>query len=365
MTHSRVVLSAVGDIMLGDSPPVTGWGFLSRQAGHDAVRRLEQLDAHFDCSDVVFGNLETVLASESCGEHPLQSRQMRGSPELAYGLAEAGFTVLNVANNHAMQHGQPAFLNTVQLLRSVGIEVCGLRGKSPWSSTPARVDRGGLRFGFLGYCLRPRQYGSSPPLYAVGEEASMCADIRRLVQEVEHVVISVHWGEEFVTEPSEVEVSLARTLLGAGATLILGHHPHVLRPVESGDGRLIAYSLGNYISDMIWQDRLRESMILDCGIGVDGVVSVRARAFRIREDFYPTRGEWNFNHIPIRGLSEVSGLSDASYRRAAKQELKSFRTALYRHALANLWRYPPEILIKLVRTTLGNKVRGFLTDDES
>ena len=75
------------------------------------------------------------------------------------------------------------------------------------------------------------------------------------------VVVSLHWGEEFVDQPSMQEVELGHAVIDAGATAVLGHHRHVVRPVERYRHGVIAYSLGNLIGDMVWYTAFRRGAI--------------------------------------------------------------------------------------------------------
>lgn len=354
--ESGPVLAAVGDLMLGDSATTVGWGFMSRYAPGDDASGWSRMASTFEAYDIVFGNLETVLASESRHTTRWRADQMRGSPSFALALAHAGFDVLSLANNHAMQHGPEAFRETVRVLEEVGIRACGLRGEDPWTSEPVELECHGIRIGFLGYSLRPRQY-SDAPLYAEGERDEILADVRRLAQAVDHVVVSLHWGEEFVADPSEEEVSLAADLIRAGCRVLVGHHPHVLRPVERVDGGVVAYSLGNFVSNMTWQEGLRRSAVLVTRLGSHGADFVDLLPFRIGEDFFPRScGGCHTDHLVRKDLGV--GLPSEAYMEEAQRELASHRIALYGNALKNLWRYPPEVLREFAVAVLGNKLRA-------
>jgi len=230
MNAGVIRVAAVGDLQLGDSPTSVGFGFGSRFADSDLTSVLDGIRPALR-ADVVFGNLEVPLSPRSSATSSLSSRQMRGDPRFAPMLRAAGFTVLNVANNHAVQHGVDAFHDSVAALRAAGIAPCGLRGAAPWASAPAILVANSVRVGILAYCLRPRQYGDAEPPYAEGSPDEIGADVRRVSADVDCVLVSLHWGEEFVPVPSVEEASFARSLIDAGATLILGHHPHVARPV--------------------------------------------------------------------------------------------------------------------------------------
>jgi gamma-polyglutamate biosynthesis protein CapA len=279
---------------------------------------------------------------------------MRGPTHFAECLRRIGFNVLNVANNHAMQHGLVAFTETVEHAQRAGIAVCGLRGTQPWTCQPTTFTANGIRLGILGYCLRPRQYGDDNPPFAEGTPEQIIADVRLLKTEVDHVIVSLHWGEEFVSHPSDSEAAFARSLVDQGATMVVGHHPHVLRPIEQYHSGVIAYSLGNCVSDMIWQSGLRKGALLLCDLSSNKVESAQYVRTFVNRGYSPnpTGGV-----LPVpRGFANA--LADEGYKREVKRKLNAQRLAAYRYALVNLWRYPPRMLAQLVGQTLSNKLRA-------
>lgn len=355
---SPVSIAAVGDLQLGDSAICVGYGLHSRYPDADGARRLFGETAEWlDGADIVFGNLECVLAARGAGDSALARDQMRGAPAYAEVLREQGFTVLNVANNHAMQHGELAFQASVARLREAGIVPIGLKGEGPWSSAPHRLTaRDGTRVGIVGWSRRPRQYGHGPVPYAQADDATIRADVARLAAEVDHVVVSLHWGEEFVTQPSEGEVAFARSLVDAGARLILGHHPHVARPVERHGDALIVYSLGNYVADMVWYDVLRHGLLLRCRLDDAGATLEEGWATFIGDDFVPRRAA-RPGVTPVTG---IAGLPPDEYDAAVRATVREQQLASYRFAAANVARYRPSVLGHMVWATLRNKVSGAL-----
>ena len=180
-------------------------------------------------AELLFGNLECTHSSLGMRRSNYHSVQMRGEPRILDALPKAGFKVVNVANNHSLQHGVDTFSDTVAMLERSGLECCGVAAdRQATRSKPVIVQQNGLTIGFLGYSLRPRQYFDHLPLYAEGHPESMVLDVADLRSMTDVVIVSLHWGEEFIQEPAPHEIRLARQLVDAGATLIIGHHPHVL-----------------------------------------------------------------------------------------------------------------------------------------
>jgi poly-gamma-glutamate synthesis protein (capsule biosynthesis protein) len=350
MTTAPIQIVAVGDIMLGDSSICVGWGFNSRWTG---ARAFEAMRAAISVlqGDLVIGNLESPLAVRGQGSTRWQRDQMRALPAVAQSLRDLGFDMISVANNHAVQHGLDGFEQTVQALEGAGLLVLGLRGTAPWCSKPVVVDCRGVRIGVLAYCWRPRQYDDAAPPFAEGSLDSAIADVRRLCLECPMVVVSLHWGDEFLGQPSVEQVEHAARLVGAGALVVVGHHPHVIRPVQRIGRGLVAYSLGNFASDMTWLPESRSGAVLHCRVDTDGVDSFSTTMVYTEDDYRLSIDD----DAEMPDLSQL-GLDARSYEAGVRSALGRQRGLAYRHALLNAHRYKVSVLGELIMRTLRNKV---------
>ena len=357
-----VRLLAVGDLQLGDSATCVGFGFRSRVSPQRVVGALSEFRSAVGPADIQFANLETPLSDFDFHANRRRSRQLRGTPDLAHPLRSAGFTVLNVANNHSLEHGTDAFLDSVEHVEAQGISVCGQRGSEGWSSRPVVLNVNDLRIGVLGYSLRPSGDRADRP-HAESTEAEILEDVARLSGEVDDVIVSLHWGEEFVLVPCEDEVAFAHRIVDAGATLILGHHPHVARPVERYGDSIIAYSLGNFAADMVWHDPLRHGLVLDCEFGAGRVDDVRVYRTRIDDAFLPRVDV--ASTLDPSASSDLGSLPRDEYVRQARETVRAQRRDLYRYTLRNAWRFDPSVLVDLATSTVRGKFAGlFGTRDE-
>jgi hypothetical protein len=235
-----VSFAAVGDTMLGNAPelPANPGSYLDRVRG--------QLSG-----DVVFGNLEGTLTdisdSPKCdGAAPGECYAFRTPASYARYLAADGFTVMNDANNHSLDYGEAGLEETVAALRRAGIAQDGLPGEI------TVLKAGGEKVAFLGFA--PYDYTAS--LLDLPAARML---IRRAARRAQIVVVAIHAGAEgveaqHVTGAEETYLgedrgnpeAFARMAVRAGADLVLGSGPHVLRGMEIYRGRLIAYSLGNF-----------------------------------------------------------------------------------------------------------------------
>src|SRR5438128_2162459 len=110
----------------------------------------------------------------------------------------------------------------------------------------------------VGFGFRSRYAGGIQAAYNEFSEAAL-ESIAAARQRADIVIASMHWGDEFILVPSDRERAVARAMIDAGATCVIGHHPHVVREVERYRAGVIAYSLGNFICDMTWDERTRMS----------------------------------------------------------------------------------------------------------
>jgi poly-gamma-glutamate synthesis protein (capsule biosynthesis protein) len=206
--------------------------------------------------------------------------------------------------------------------------------------------------GILGYSWRPVQYGNSLPPYADANIDGVVADVSRLRSECDTVIVSLHWGDEFAEQPSASDVQNAKRIVEAGASLIVGHHPHVLRPLAKQGGAIVAFSLGNFASDMLWLDDTRTGAMLWASFGPNGCRDVAVQ--RLRTDS-------EYKVAPIDGgMPELveGGLDAQRYSKQVRQGLARQRWHAYRYAFRNIRRPPFPVLLELVSRTVLNKLVG-------
>lgn len=262
-----LTVAAVGDTALGITPVLPP----------DPANYLDAVKGELK-GDVVFGNLEGTLTdvseSPKCGAGSSNCFAFRAPPEYARYLAVAGFTVMSTANNHSYDFGEAGEAETIAALRRAGIAQFG----RPEQVTV--VKTGGRRVAFVGFA----SYSNTGPL--TDPEAAR-ALIRRARERADLVVVSIHAGAEgtdahHVTGETEIYLgedrgnpeAFAHMAVEAGADLVLGHGPHVLRGMEVYRGRLIAYSLGNFsgYDNFSLEGALGISAVLHVTLAPDGTI---------------------------------------------------------------------------------------------
>ena len=370
MSANSIRFTAVGDISLGDHPLCAGIGTHSKLKNKPALFPFTKVKPEFDKADILFGNLECTLSNQGENTRDYHSIQMRGHPAYIDSLTEAGFDVLNMANNHAMQHGEEPFKETVNILTQHDIKPCGVNYENHQVGIPVIIDRNGLRVAFLGYSLRPRQYFEQPPLYTEGTAEGIIRDVQSIKDSVDHVIVSLHWGDEFIDYPSPDEVRLARQTIDAGASLIVGHHPHVLRGIEPYKNGYIVYSMGNFICDMVWDPSLRETMIFSCTFSKTAIENPEYIPVWINNDSQAEILQGKAADNIRKKITQLSkkltenDLSDfaqqqSSYQTDADEILRVIRKKSQRFFLSRLWNYPKLILLQQLSTYFKNRYHEF------
>lgn len=234
----------VGDVMLS-----RGVGEKMKSAS-DWNFPFQKIASTLAAADLAFGNLECPVSDMGRNQHHLYS--FRADPRAIEGLKYAGFDVMSVANNHTYDWGAAALLDTVRRLREAGITPVGAGANDLEAHYPQRVDLGGVKLAFLAYVnVEPKAAMAAPdkPGVAWLEPERVFADIRFARPLADLVVVSLHWGSEYATQPQREQVELAHQMIDAGADLVVGSHPHVVQTLEQYRGRWIAYSLGNFVFD--------------------------------------------------------------------------------------------------------------------
>ena len=292
-----------------------GWGSL-----------LGDVSDVFKGADFGFVNLETPVApAHSKGSKPFMFDAPVALPEA---LKANGIKIVSFANNHVMDQGWAGFAETREHLREIGLQFVGSGDTAAQTWQPLVVEANGIKVGWLGmtrwlngnrnpdqddqphvnFFPYPGESGGAPG----ADESQVLAAVKAARAQCDFLVISIHWGIEYAPAPRPEDVEIAHKMLEAGASVIVGHHPHVLQPIETyntQDGRMavIFYSLGNFLSnqsrnyvDGLMPDKdgdPRDSMI---GLFSGGAERLRAAGVRVElghVGMLPAWGENNRNAL--------------------------------------------------------------------
>jgi poly-gamma-glutamate synthesis protein (capsule biosynthesis protein) len=261
---------AVGDTVLAQSI-----GRRIVRQGPDAPWR--RVSGYLDQADLLIANLECPISSR--GTPWPKTYVLRAPPAAADALVAGGFDIVNLANNHTLDYGAIAFADTLAALDARGVGHVGGGQNEAAAHAPVIVERNGLRIGFVGYALYfapgtlgPWTAGAGTPGLAVARPEIVSREVAALKQRVDIVVVSFHGGRTNSSGPTTKVRTLTRAAITAGATLVIGHHPHVLQGYSRAGSTLVAYSLGNFVFDY-FTGRQNDSAILDVTLSASGVQS--------------------------------------------------------------------------------------------
>jgi poly-gamma-glutamate synthesis protein (capsule biosynthesis protein) len=249
---ANLKIALIGDVMCGDSFHAVGHGVSSALDEYGLDFLPPPIVESFHRKDMVLFNMESVLSDVGRRDHSLRKLHMRGRPQAASYLAQWGLTCANVANNHILEQGRDCAVDTVRHLEHAGICVVGGGRDGLFESglQVADLEIRGQCISVLGLCLLDEKY-----VYAGGREFEHVVEtIRSLSRDGRTVIVSVHWGRELMDRPTARQRRMASEMIDAGASVIAGHHPHVVQGVQCEQGRLVAYSLGNFLFDQFLAD---------------------------------------------------------------------------------------------------------------
>ncbi len=253
-----LTIAAVGDIMLGHRAEP----YLEKEGPDYFFRNVLPVLRQ---ASLVIGNLECPLSSRGTAVDN-KKFTLRARPDAVQALKAAGLRVATLANNHVMDFGPLALEDTLTTLSDNGILFTGAGMNLDDARAPALVRVGGKTIAFLAYSLTfPLEFyaSRSRPGTAPGYRDYVREDIEKVRPQADLVVVSFHWGAELAPAAKDYQRALGREAIDWGADVVLGHHPHVLQELELYKGRLIAYSLGNFVFGSE-SDKTNTSIILLC-----------------------------------------------------------------------------------------------------
>lgn len=281
--RTAFTLAAAGDMMFSRKVAAT-----SRRQG-DFRYPFLKVAPILRRADLAMANLEGPISDQG-----RQLNMFRGDPRFFEGLLYAGIDLVSLANNHIMDYGTGAFLDTMERLTAQGLLYVGAGPDLTKAREGCLLTIGGVKVGFLAYTeLGPGFTYTREPQHwaATGELPGVVParvdyireDIARLKQKADLIIVSFHWGKEYEHYPTLKQQRLGKTAVAAGADLVLGHHPHVLQGLVLGADGIIAYSLGNFIFDQI-PEATRQGLILEAACDRQGIRQLRLTPLLIKDE---------------------------------------------------------------------------------
>lgn len=241
LPYNRLVFA--GDVMFSR-------GVLRRiVAAHDPALPFRKIAPLMSAADIAFVNLESPFSDR--GPYHQSGLIFHAPPDTIAGLQLAGIAIASTANNHSRDCGSHGVEFTISWLRSHGIAPLGTSESEALTHEGVVLVRHGVRFGFLGYTFDQQNgnWHDIDPRIALADPKAVCRDVTALRKRADVVIVSMHHGVEYTRAPTKAQIEFAHAAIDAGASLVIGHHPHVIQPQETYHGGLIFYSLGNFVFD--------------------------------------------------------------------------------------------------------------------
>lgn len=259
----------IGDVML--QYPI----FAGRKAKKESIQKVSSVIRR---ADFVFANLEVTLSEKGYPREKLIT--LKALPHLADDIARLGIQGVGLANNHALDFGFEGLFETMKALNGAGIRYVGAGKNLDEASKPLITKIGKTRIGFLAYSstlplggaagrerpgiapvhietlyliepTRLQEQPGTPPRVrttpAKEDAERLKKEVASLREKVDVMLVSFHWGVAFQDEIADYQRLLSHSLIDEGVDAILGHHPHRIQEIEVYKGRLICYSLGDFM----------------------------------------------------------------------------------------------------------------------
>ncbi len=273
-----VRVALVGDIMLGRK---VGEYIQKNGASYPFLSVKERLLG----ADLAFANLETPICST--GEF---INLFRAHPKAVDGLVSVGIDIVSLANNHVFDYHQEGLFETWELLSEAGIKQVGSGMNLKEATTGEILTVKGLRIGFLAYTETWFLYSRTDINWIAGDcpgvapldKALICADVKRLKSQADVVIVSLHWGIEYSQKTTKEEATLAQSIIDAGADVVFGHHPHVIKPWIFYQSKPIFYSVGNFIFDPLKPPLTEKGLLVEL-VYLDGLKDVIVTVTQLKE----------------------------------------------------------------------------------
>ncbi len=242
-THedSSIVLYFTGDVTLSD--------YFEKYVDNNIDHAFKKLH-WFSDADISMVNLENPLTA---GGSPVPKMfNFRARPDYVDILTYGGVDIVTIANNHIYDYGQEGLFDTLEKLSDKNIKFIGAGRNINEARHPVIFYIKGLRIAYFAYYGTHKHSDSYPAKIdsagtALRQLPIIKEDIEKYRNDVDYIIVNFHWGIEKAEYPEENQVSFAHSVIDYGADIIVGHHPHVLQGIEIYKGKIIAYSLGNFI----------------------------------------------------------------------------------------------------------------------
>lgn len=307
---SKLSLIMVGDALLHSSLYRDGY----KDGKYDFTSQLEFIKPIVQNYDLAFYNQESILGGTELG---LSDYPTFNSPqEFGDSMIDAGFNLVSLANNHTLDRGEKAVLNSCDYWKDKDVLTAGSYSSKEAAEEIKIKEKNGIKYTLLAYT-----YGTNGIKVPEGKEylvnlysdEKAKADIEKVRDKVDLLMVSMHWGTEYKTEPTEEQKREAEYLSSLGVDIIIGTHPHIIEPVTYINDTLVIYSLGNFISAQSTNNDYNTMVELMTSVDIikeekDGQTTITLENLNneLLYNYYQKGSRWtNFKVIPFSQMNET------------------------------------------------------------
>jgi len=243
--EKRMSLVAVGDVLIHES--VYKDAYIDGK--YDFSHMFTEIHPILENYDLKFCNQESTIGGSYLGISGYPS--FNSPDEIGDELVRLGFNMISLANNHAMDKGEDAVLYSNSYWKSKEVITSGSYSNKEEQSNINIYEKNNIKYAFLAYTTSLNAILTKDYLVNMYSDDKVKNDIDKIKDKVDLIIVSMHWGEEYINTPNNEQVRIASYLSSLGVNLIIGHHPHVVQPITYINNTLVIYSLGNFISNQL------------------------------------------------------------------------------------------------------------------
>ncbi len=277
-----VTLLFAGDIMLSRSIEMI------MKKKKDFTYHTRHVKEFMRSADLTIANFENPIR----GTKDIKKGEMvfGADPKSIKTLTELGVDVVSLANNHMFDQTGSGITRTIDTLNTSSIDGVGAGHTYNDAHTPVIKEIKGVKIAFLAYTPFLPQYikkKSSQPAVSDMNEKEITRDVNAAKKIADVVVTMFHWGDEYKTTHNKKQEIIAHAAIDAGASLVIGHHPHVIQDIKTYKDTPIIYSLGNFIFDQNFSKDTKRGLVAEIKINQDKTISIVPHEVRFTKDFQP------------------------------------------------------------------------------
>jgi len=302
--EKKISLVAVGDVLIHESVYLDA---LMEDGTYDFSHMFKEIEPILQNYDLKFCNQESTIGGNYLG---ISGYPNFNSPdEIGDEIVNIGFNMISLANNHVMDKGEDAVLYSNSYWKSKNVITAGSYSNMEEMTKEKIYETNNIKYAFLSYTTVLNKKTSKEYLVNQYSDEKVKQDIEKIKDKVDLIIVSMHWGDENENYPNYEQKRIAQYLSSLGVDLIIGHHPHVVQPITYINDTLVIYSLGNFISNQLYLDKLEGKINRSVGLiaGVDILLTDEGVKF---ENMYKelifsySDNSTNFKVIPFSKLND-------------------------------------------------------------